>query len=95
MNLTPQNAALLSVLNSARLSLTEEVKKERIAPEQVMRRLLEVHTYSADSGEVPEIEQETLTNVAKLLSSIFTDESHQGHKYKVPANTFSEFLKSV
>ena len=66
-----------------------------MAPENVMKQLLEVHTYAIDSGEIPDIEQETLTNITKMLGTTFIDESHLGHKFKIPANVFTDFLKTV
>lgn len=95
MNLSPQSAALLGVLNSARVALTEEVKKEDIALEPVMRQLLNVHTHACDSNEVPAIEQETLLNITKMLGATFIDNSIPSHKYKVAPNAFTDFLKSV
>jgi|JI6StandDraft_1071083.scaffolds.fasta_scaffold18232_4 hypothetical protein len=60
-----------------------------------MKQLLEVHVHASDSGEIPEIEQETLTNITKMLGATFIDDNHLGHKFKIPGNIFTDFLKSV
>jgi hypothetical protein len=36
-----------------------------------------------------------MNNIAKLLSSTFIDSNHGGHKYKVSASVFTDFLKQV